>query len=120
MNKNLSYTISAARSNGFKWDWKHKGNARWGATATINTAVNIARTLSRDPNMKVLILHRIYDIATVFYGVEHSINHIGLTKEIKDIIKIEYYEANHIMYTNKPSMEKFRKDVSPLILSATK
>ena len=80
----------------------------------------MARALSRDPNMKVLILNGIYDIATVFYGVEHSINHMGLTKEIKDNIKMEYYEANHIMYTHKPSIEKFRKDVSPLILSATK
>ena len=120
VNKNLLYTISAARRNGFKWDWKHKGNVRWGATAAINTGMDMARALSRDPNMKVLILNGIYDIATVFYGVEHSINHMGLTKEIKDNIKMEYYEAGHMMYTHKPSMEKFRKDVSQFILSATK
>ena len=42
--------------------------------------------MTRDPNVKVLILNGYYDIATVFYGVEYSINHLGLSKEIKDNI----------------------------------
>ena len=70
--------------------------------------------------MKVLILNGIYDIATVFYGVEHTINHLGLKKEIKDNILMEYYEAGHMMYTHQPSMEKFKKDVSRFILNASK
>lgn len=120
VNKNLLYSITAGRRDGFKWDWTHKGNTRWGATAAINTGIDMATALSRDPNMKVLILNGIYDLATVFYGVEHSINHLGLKKEIKDNITMEYYEAGHMMYTHKPSMEKFKKDVSQFILNASK
>jgi carboxypeptidase C (cathepsin A) len=71
--------------------------------------------MSRDPNMKVLILNGIYDIATVFYGVEHSINHMGLTKEIKDNIIMKYYEAGHMMYTHPPSMKQFKDDVAKFI-----
>ncbi|MDX1768345.1 MAG: carboxypeptidase [Arenibacter troitsensis] len=120
VNKNLLYSITAGRRDGFNWDWTHKGNTRWGATAAINTGIDMATALSRDPNMKVLILNGIYDLATVFYGVEHSINHLGLKKEIKDNITMEYYEAGHMMYTHKPSMEKFKKDVSQFILNASK
>tara|TARA_R110000796_G_scaffold35798_1_gene91809 strand:+ start:13870 stop:15375 length:1506 start_codon:yes stop_codon:yes gene_type:complete len=120
VNKNLLYSITAGRRDGFKWDWSHKGNERWGASAAINTGIDMATALSRDPNMKVLILNGIYDIATVFYGVEHTINHLGLKKEIKDNILMEYYEAGHMMYTHQPSMEKFKKDVSRFILNASK
>ncbi|MDO6604639.1 S10 family peptidase [Arenibacter palladensis] len=120
VNKNLLYSITAGRRDGFKWDWTHKGNTRWGTSAAINTGIDMATALSRDPNMKVLILNGIYDLATVFYGVEHSINHLGLKKEIKDNITMEYYEAGHMMYTHKPSMDKFRKDVSSFILNTSK
>ena len=120
VNKNLLYSITAGRRDGFKWDWSHKGNERWGTSAAINTGIDMATALSRDPNMKVLILNGIYDLATVFYGVEHSINHLGLKKKIKDNITMEYYEAGHKMYTHKPSMEKFKKDVSKFILNASK
>ena len=65
--------------------------------------------------MKVLVLNGIYDLATVFYGVEHSINHLGLPPEIKDNIIMEYYEAGHMMYTHQPSLEKFKEDVAGFI-----
>ena len=120
VNKETTYSITAGRREGFKWDWKHEGNIRWGTQAAINTGVDMAEALSRDPNMKVLILNGIYDLATVFYGVEYSINHLGLKKEIKDNIIMEYYEAGHMMYTHQPSMLKFKKDVSKFILETSK
>ncbi len=115
VNKSLTYTITAGRRDGFKWDWKHEGNVRWNTQAAINTGPDMAEAMSRDPNMKVLILNGIYDIATVFYGVEHSINHLGLSKKIKDNIIMKYYEAGHMMYTHPPSMEQFKKDVAEFI-----
>lgn len=119
VSSDLMYTTSAGGRKGFKWDWKHVGNVRWGTQAAINTGPDMAQALSRDPNMKVLILNGIYDIATVFYGVEHSINHLGLTKEIKDNIIMEYYEAGHMMYTHEPSLIKFKNDVAGFINSTS-
>jgi carboxypeptidase C (cathepsin A) len=119
VSKDLMYTITAGRRGGFQWDWSHVGNSRWGTTAAIHTGIDMANALSRDPNMKVLILNGIYDIATVFYGVEHTINHLGLPKNIKDNIIMEYYEAGHMMYTHQPSLEKFKKDVAGFILDTS-
>ena len=119
VNKKLTYSITAGRREGFKWDWSHEGNKRWGTQAAINTGIDMAQAMSRDPNMKVLILNGIYDIATVFYGVEHSINHLGLTKQIKDNIIMKYYEAGHMMYTHQPSLEKFKKDVAEFIIETS-
>ena len=119
VNKETTYSITAGRREGFKWDWEHEGNKRWGTQAAINTGIDMAEALSRDPNMKVLILNGIYDIATVFYGVEHSINHLGLKKEITDNIEMKYYEAGHMMYTHQPSLVQFKKDVSEFIITTS-
>jgi len=80
----------------------------------------MANAMTKDPNVKVLILNGYFDIATVFYGVEHTIDHLGLKKEIKDNIIMKYYEAGHMMYIHQPSLEKFRKDVSEFIKSTSK
>ena len=118
VDKTLNYSITAGRREGFKWDWKHEGNNRWGTQAAINTGPDMARALSRDPNMKVLILNGYYDLATVFYGVEHSIAHLGLNKSIQDNIIMKYYEAGHMMYTHQPSLEKFKSDIRNFIETA--
>jgi carboxypeptidase C (cathepsin A) len=115
VDKSLHYATSAYEREGFKWDWKHEGNDRWGTQAAINTGPDLAEAMSRDPNVKVLILNGIYDIATVFYGVEYSINHLGLTPQIKDNIIMKYYEAGHMMYTHPPSMMQFKRDVADFI-----
>lgn len=113
--KDLTYMVTAGRRDGFSWDWKHQGNMAWGTIAAINTGIDMAEALTKDPNMKVLILNGIYDLATVFYGVEHSINHLGLPPDIKKNIIMEYYEAGHMMYTHQPSLEKFKTDVAGFI-----
>jgi len=120
VRKDLQYTVTAGRREGFEWDWHHKGNQRWNTQAAINTAPDMARALSRDPNMKVLILNGYYDIATVFYGVEYTIDHLGLTPEIRDHIIMKYYEAGHMMYTHHPSLIKFKEDVGSFILEQSK
>lgn len=114
------YAITAGRRQGFKWDWKHAGNSSWNAPTAINTGIDMAEAMTHDPNVKVLILNGYFDLATVFYGVEHSIDHLGLPKALKDNIIMKYYEAGHMMYTHRPSMEKFKQDVAAFILSTSK
>ena len=120
VNRKLNYMTSAGGREGFKWDWKHQGNLRWNASAAINTSIDMANAMTKDPNVKVLILNGYFDIATVFYGVEHTIDHLGLPKEIKNNIIMKYFEAGHMMYTHQASMEKFRKDVAEFIGMVTK
>jgi carboxypeptidase C (cathepsin A) len=119
VNPKQNYHISAYDRKEFKWDWKHEGNVFENEQATINTGMDMARAMSRNPYVKVLILNGYYDIATPFYGVEYTINHLGLKKEIKDNIIMKYYEAGHMMYTHQPSLEKFKKDVAEFIQSTS-
>ncbi len=115
VRKDLTYTTSAGGREGFKWDWNHSGNVIWNMQTAVSTLPDMTSAMKRNPNLKILILNGYFDLATVFYGVEHSINHMGLSPELKENIIMEYYEAGHMMYTHKPSMEKFKKDVDAFI-----
>ncbi len=113
--KELSYITSASQRPNFKWDWHHAGNIRWNAQVAVSTLPDMTSAMKRNPNLKILILNGYYDIATVFYGVEYSINHMGLEPALKENIIMKYYEAGHMMYTHPPSMEKFKQDVDAFI-----
>lgn len=119
VSKELHYQTSAGGREGFQWDWSHAGNTIWNAQVAVNTGIDMARAMTRNPDMEVLILNGYYDLATVFYGVEYTIDHLGLEPEIKDNIIMKYYEAGHMMYTHPPSLEKFKTDVSEFILSTS-
>ena len=70
----------------------------------------MAEAMTQNPNMKVLIMNGLYDIATPFFGVEYSIDHLELEPEIKKNIIMTYYEAGHMMYTHQASLEAFKRD----------
>tara|TARA_R110001632_G_scaffold16353_2_gene53023 strand:+ start:3087 stop:4589 length:1503 start_codon:yes stop_codon:yes gene_type:complete len=115
VRKDLSYTTSTGSRKDFKWDWNHSGNVIWNAQVAVSTLPDMTSAMKRNPNLKILILNGYYDLATVFYGVEYSINHMGLDSELKKNIIMKYYEAGHMMYTHKPSMVKFKRDVDEFI-----
>ena len=115
VSKDLLYATSAYSKEGFRWDWKHQGNNFWGADAAVTTLPDMADALSKDPNVKILIMNGYYDLATVFYGVEHSISHLDLPQSALDRIVMTYYEAGHMMYTHLPSAKLFRSDLKKFI-----
>ncbi len=115
VRKDLTYTTSTGSRPDFKWDWNHTGNVVWNAQVAVSTLGDMSSAMKRNPNLKILILNGYYDLATVFYGVEHSINHMGLDPELKQNVIMKYYEAGHMMYTHIPSMEIFKMDVDEFI-----
>jgi carboxypeptidase C (cathepsin A) len=119
VSKDLTYKTSAYASPGFKWDWSHKGNEGWGSMISINTAIDMADAMNKDPNLKVLMMNGYYDLATVFYGVEHTVDQMNLRPEIRDNIIMTYYEAGHMFYTHMPSLIKFKKDLADFIEDTT-
>ena len=117
--KDLTYTPMVT-SPTFKWDWRHRGNVVWNAQLAISTLPDMTSAMKRNPNLKFLILNGYYDVATVFYGVEHSINHMGLDAELKKNISMKYYEAGHMLYAHKPSIQQMKKDIDGFIDQTSK
>ncbi|WP_116127189.1 S10 family peptidase [Lewinella sp. IMCC34183] len=114
-DKSLTYTPSSGGRKGFKWDWTHAGNMGWGTQAAVSTAADLAAAMSGNPNLDVLILQGYYDAATPFYGIEHTVNHLGLDPAIRDNVTLEYFEAGHMMYVEEASRKKWKQVVDRFI-----
>lgn len=115
MDPDVTYQVSAYRTEGFKWNWDSKENMNWGTRSAIQTATQMGRALSRNPYTKVLIMNGYFDLGTPFYGVEYTLDHLGLEPEVRERILMTYYRAGHMMYTEEESFDAFAIDLRTFI-----
>ncbi|MDE3145537.1 MAG: carboxypeptidase [Bacteroidota bacterium] len=120
VNKTNNYHISAYSAEGFNWDWKHTNGLWGGGVYTPNTGVDLADAMSKNPNLKLLVLNGYYDLATPFFGTEYTMDHLGLEKNIQANITMKYFDAGHMMYVNPASLAALKKDVADFITDSSK
>jgi len=99
-----------------KWDWTHKqpGAGEWFVGAP-NTVPDLSRAMTMNPGLHVLVQQGWYDLATPHLVMKHDIDHLRITPEARSRIRIEYYDAGHMMYVHGPSMQKYRDDLARFI-----
>jgi carboxypeptidase C (cathepsin A) len=98
---------------GEKWKWTHKTDN--GEQPLVNSDVDLAQALIQDVNLKVLVLCGYYDLATPFSATEYVMSHLGVPAAASARIKLEYYEAGHMMYVHPPSAAKMKRDLDAFI-----
>jgi len=81
----------------------------------VNTAKDLRQGFQLHPGLKVIVCNGYYDLATPFLASEYTFDHIPLPQEQADHIKMTYYEAGHMMYLHKPSLEQLSKDLKDFI-----
>lgn len=95
---------------------------KWKYGEYENRYLNVAETLRQafrmHPALKVLVCNGYYDMATPYFATEYTFNHIELPPEQLDNISMTYYEAGHMMYIHRPSLEKLKTDLATFIDSA--
>lgn len=108
-------------SGGFfmQWDWKHKQpDLKEFPLPFPNTSVDLALAMTQNPGMKVLVQQGYYDLATPHLATEYYLDHLNIADELRPNIKLEYYEAGHMMYLHPPSLVKYKKDLAGFIRSS--
>jgi len=99
-----------------EWDWKHKPPGVPFAVPNLpNTGVDLAHALAFNPNLRVLVLNGIYDLATPFFATEYMVSHLGLEKSLRPHVEMKYYPAGHMMYIYEPSLKQFKTDVAAFL-----
>ncbi|MGO9802405.1 MAG: S10 family peptidase [Steroidobacteraceae bacterium] len=98
---------------GEKWKLTHKTDN--GEQPIVNSDVDLAQALVQDVNLKVLVLCGYYDLATPFSATEYVMAHLGVPQSASARIKLEYYEAGHMMYVNPASIARMKKDLDDFI-----
>lgn len=95
---------------------------KWRYDEYSNRYVNVAETLRKaisiNPHLRVFVANGYYDLATPHFATEYTFNHLGLSPSLQPNISMAYYEAGHMMYIHKPSLEKMKADLADFILGA--
>jgi carboxypeptidase C (cathepsin A) len=107
------YHVSAYSLPDFDWDWKRRGGSFFPTSPT--TAPDLAEAMTKNPNLKVLVLNGYFDLATPFMGAEYTMDHLDIPKELESNISMKYYHSGHMIYIHKSSLEKMHNDVDTFI-----
>ena len=97
-NQDAPYEVS--RPLWMDWGWKDFANRY----AAVGSALRQAMTTN--PRMKVLVASGYYDLATPHFAADYTFDHLGIPPAMRDNLEVTYYEAGHMMYAHKPSLEK--------------
>jgi carboxypeptidase C (cathepsin A) len=98
---------------GLQWDWGSP-NGYAETTSLLRDA------FTKNPYLKVMNCAGYYDIVTPYFSVQYNLNHAGLHPEMHKNITYQYYEAGHMMYIDRTSKEKLKRDFADFVGNATK
>ncbi len=82
-----------------------------------DTTAMLRNAMVKNPYMKVMVAAGYYDLATPYYAVEHTFNHMGLSPEMHKQITWDFYQSGHMLYIDSDSHAKLKKDFSDFIQS---
>jgi carboxypeptidase C (cathepsin A) len=80
-----------------------------------SVAGRLGSVLSQNPDMRVLVLGSLRDLACPIDGIHYSIEHLQLDPAYRGNITYAEYEAGHMMYVNLPDLKKLQKDLEAFI-----
>lgn len=94
------------------WRWIYSEQQR---SPQINMAETLRQAMSENRFLKVFVVRGLYDLATPYFAIDHTMAHIGLNGEFKDRVKYGSYEAGHMMYIHRESHARLEKDLKDFI-----
>lgn len=80
-----------------------------------NVLPDISYAMTMNPKMKVLVQSGYFDLACPYGTVKAAIDHLDITPELRRNVRIEYYEAGHMMYVHPDSMGKFSEHIKSFL-----
>jgi carboxypeptidase C (cathepsin A) len=102
------------------WEWKHAGNGGFGFPGAPNTEGDLVQAMLTNPHLKVEIESGLFDLATPFFGSEYTVDHLGLPEKLQGNIKLQTYDAGHMMYLHDADLTKLKNNIAAFIDAATK
>ena len=95
-----------------KWKYDSVKNGYLDTTTPMRNAFN------RNPHLKVLITAGYYDLATPYFAIRYTMDHLGLDPSRREDFHYTYYEAGHMMYVDDACREQFYDDIAAFYVEA--
>jgi carboxypeptidase C (cathepsin A) len=109
--RELPYRILTSRVQ--PWDY---GSAR---NRYLNVAPSLRQAMVHNPNLRVFVANGYYDLATPYLATRYTFDHLDLGGAARQRVCMEYYDAGHMMYIEKKSLLKLRKDLAAFLQNGT-
>jgi carboxypeptidase C (cathepsin A) len=98
------------------WNWQRSSGANAGfGGGSANVAPDLARALVRNPNLEVLLINGIYDLATPYFAASWTMDHMGLPPDLRDNITRVDFAAGHMMYVDEKLLPQWREVLTTFI-----
>jgi len=107
-----NYRFSGGPELSGNWKWRTASEGRSWEPSYVNVSRDLSRALRRNNGLRVMVAAGYYDFATPFFDAEYTFARHGFLPER---IIMHYYEAGHMMYLHRPSLEKLLADVRAFI-----
>lgn len=98
------------------WNWQRAGGSGvpFGA-GSPNVAVDLARAITRNPRLEVLLINGLYDLATPYFAASWTMDHMGLPPDLRDNIARVDFAAGHMMYVEESLLPRWRETLVAFI-----
>ncbi len=100
------------------WNWGRLGGGggfvRGGGTP--NVAPDLATAMRRNPELKVLLINGIYDLATPYFAAVWTMDRMGLSPELRANIERADFAAGHMMYVDQALLPQWKETLDSFIL----
>ncbi len=97
-----------------QWDW---GSASQGFP---NLGPDLRSAFVKNPYMKLFVAEGYFDLATPFYAVDYTLDHLGLDPSLRGNISTSQFNAGHMVYIEGQSLDRLKQNVAVFMDSATK
>ena len=91
------------------WNWDRTfGRQFFGRGSAPNVAPDLARALTRNPRLEILLINGIYDLATPYFAAVWSLDNLNLPPDLRDNIERADFAAGHMMYVEQSLLDQWR------------
>ena len=95
------------------WNWGRSGSG--GRGDTPNVAPDLADAILRNPELEVLLVNGVYDLATPYFAAVWTMDQLGLPPELRDNITRADFGAGHMMYVEESLLDQWRETLAEFI-----
>ena len=97
------------------WKWSRGNNIGFGLSGIPNVAPDLATAIQRNPNLEVLLINGIYDLATPYFAAVWTMDHMGLPPDLRDNIQRADFAAGHMMYVEQSLLPQWKRTLDAFI-----